>query len=127
MNTPNKNRGQFLNRTTIADAAGQLEKALSDEWSDENETKPWMYSGSGLLQALFNRSEYIGQMFPTCTHEVTDSERMVAATVIQWLGTNVGRGFLDSAFRRAGWTIEIKPPRLQTGYPEPSVGFEPTT
>ena len=42
-------------------------------------------------------------------HQVTDSERMVAATVVQWLGTNVGRGFLYEAFRRAGWVIKMEP------------------
>lgn len=38
--------------------------------------------------------------------EVTNRERYVAASVIQWLGSSVGFSFLQGALSDAGWYIE---------------------
>ena len=35
-----------------------------------------------------------------------ERDRIVAATVIQWLGSNVGFGFLEEALRKCGYRIE---------------------
>lgn len=35
----------------------------------------------------------------------TDRDRIVAATIIQWLGSGVGFGFLEQALRRCGYKI----------------------
>jgi hypothetical protein len=38
-------------------------------------------------------------------HHVTASERFVVATVVQWLGSNVGFGFIMSVLRKANMRI----------------------
>ena len=43
--------------------------------------------------------------------KITKRDRMIVATVIQWLGTNIGRCFLETAFRKAGWTLKMEPIR----------------
>jgi hypothetical protein len=57
--------------------------------------------------------------------EMTDRDRMVAAEVIQWLGSPIGMNFLASAFRKAGGKVEFdsfrhNAPSLQPGTPERS-------
>lgn len=39
-----------------------------------------------------------------CEH-ATKRDRYVAASVIQWLGTNVGFGFLTNALQKAGYAV----------------------
>lgn len=43
---------------------------------------------------------------PPLPRETTKRERQVAATVIQWLGSNVGFSFLQVALRNCGYRIE---------------------
>ena len=74
------------------------ERAFAAEWEKHN-TEIWNSSG-GILQGL---------MFSTYEHEkppafepwLTNRERKICATLIQWLGTNCGRGFLHAVHRRA--------------------------
>lgn len=93
------NRGFKYERTKWE--RGDLEKAFADHWEDENEVRAWLNQGHGLLQNLF----FDGEHFPRCTHVVTPSERYVAATVIQWLGTNCGFAFLQECLRECGYYI----------------------
>ena len=37
---------------------------------------------------------------------INNRDAMIAATVVQWLGTNCGRAFLDQALRQVGMRIE---------------------
>lgn len=99
-------RGIFYDRTKINDHVGRLEKALAEKWEEDNKPNAGLNFGNGTLQDLFCRR---GQVLYDMEHEITASERMVAATVVQWLGTNIGRCFIESAFRRAGWSIQMKP------------------
>lgn len=47
-------------------------------------------------------------------------DRQIAATVIQWLGTNVGMCFLDQALARAGYrVVRIPEERVGQDRPEP--------
>lgn len=39
---------------------------------------------------------------------VDDSHRAVAATVVQWLGTNIGQSFIHEAMRRAGYRMHLE-------------------
>lgn len=76
-----------------------IEKALADEWVEWND--PSKHGGMGILQDL---------MLGTYKYEspedfdpwVSDRERKIVATIIQWLGTNVGRSFLGAASSRMG-------------------------
>lgn len=67
-----------------------LEKALADAWERENERallKQLMGNGQGLAVDALHRD-------PSITQRDAD----VAATVFQWLGTNVGSSVLLEAY-----------------------------
>lgn len=84
-------------RLGINDHTGRCEQALHDLWQDENtENNPWKSLGQlGLLQELINGREEITDKY------LTTRERKLIATIIQWLGTNCGRAFLNSAEQKA--------------------------
>lgn len=88
-----KNRGYLYERTKHC----KFEKAFAEAWQHENEAH------RNLLQQLFNEGW-------SSAHEVSASERFVAATVVQWLGTNVGFSFLLDVVRKQGWRLEEVPP-----------------
>jgi hypothetical protein len=90
------------------DEVGRLEKALADLWAEENKPRGYLNYGQGILQDLFFKPRDIWGC-GVCEHEVTKSERYVAATVVQWLGTSCGRAFLEDAFKRAGWKLILLP------------------
>lgn len=73
------------------------EKAFHDEWFDENEPRPGLNGGHGILSALIERKEI--------NHILTPVERNIVATVIQWLGSNIGMSFLERALKRCGYQI----------------------
>ncbi len=81
------------NRLGINDYTGRCEQALHDLWQKENaENNPWTCNENlGLLQELIRHRPEIADKY------LTTRERKLIATVIQWLGTNCGRAFLDSA------------------------------
>lgn len=98
-----KDRGFMFERTQ--QDGGDLEKAFAEHWEDENEVRPWLNQGHGLLQNLFFKGS-------RCCHVVNAAERYVAATVIQWLGTNCGFSFLQEVLRKCGYYItEIPQPK----------------
>lgn len=80
-------------RLGINDYTGRCEQTLHDLWIDENvEFKHfWRNGKTGLLQELIDGREEISDKY------LTNRERKLIATIIQWLGTNCGRAFLDSA------------------------------
>lgn len=81
---------------------GDLEKAFADEWERENKKSPGLNYGHGLLQDLmFCGSTY----FARAVHWVTPVERWIAATVIQWLGTNCGFCFLCTCLEKCGYVV----------------------
>lgn len=85
------------------------EAAFAQVWEDECKERKWINYGYGLIQDLFftgNRNFIFPQVI--CHHEVTDSERFVAATVVQWLGTNCGMSFLEEALSKCGYKIVKK-------------------
>lgn len=73
--------GLAVNRLKIDHAAH--ERAFAEQWAVENEMTP---TSPPLLL----------QLIPDCTQE----QATAVATVIQWLGSNVGQGFLYAAGRR---------------------------
>lgn len=88
-----KNRGCFYERTEF----GDLEKSFADHWEAENKPNPSYHDG--ILQTLFFRSQW------RVEHIVTPMERYVAATAIQWLGTNCGFAFLQQCLKAVGLRI----------------------
>lgn len=118
------NRGHSLRRVMAMpdakDRTGRLERALFDCWQEENEEVPGLNDGNGTLQGLIRQDAGLGgitflatghkmkpQVDPPTPWLLTNRERRIAATVIQWLGTNCGRGFLYKVERRAGIKFEI--------------------
>lgn len=81
-----------------------LENAFSSYWRKENKKSPGINFGKGLLQDLFfaeRKFPYVPWKFLT----VTNRERLIVATVIQWLGTNCGFAFLCGVLRKAGYDV----------------------
>lgn len=86
-------RGHSYHRTQW----NSLEKAFADAWEHENRT-----NGGNLLEALISRHREPDQLF---AHQVTRPERYVAATAIQWLGSNIGFCFLLTCLAKCGYNI----------------------
>lgn len=65
-----------------------MEKVFAESWEEINLTPPGRANGKGIL-------DYLMAEDPNKPNgEVTDRDRLVAATVIQWLGSPVGQSFL---------------------------------
>lgn len=73
------------------------ESAFYEEWKSE-------HSRSDLLNLLLKPVLRDSKD----SKEVSDRERFIVNTIIQWLGTNVGFGFLEEALDRAGYKIVRK-------------------
>lgn len=84
------------------------ELSFAAEWDKEND-KSWNCGTNhyhGILQDLFIEQT---TKFPF-SHKwfvklISKRERMIVATVIQWLGSNVGMCFLGKALSRCGYKI----------------------
>ena len=75
------------------------EEAFHKEWLKENEIKSHVNYGHGLLQDLFFDRER------NCVLEINTRDREVVATVIQWLGSNIGMMFLGNVLKTVGYKI----------------------
>lgn len=69
------------------------ERVFFEQWDDANVQRPWLNSGRDILFCLMGR-------------EPTKEERTAAATVIQWLGTNIGRCWLHETLGKAGYVVK---------------------
>lgn len=82
------------------------ELAFAAEWISECREISGYGHGCGMLQDMFifERDEY-----PFTPYKVpiilTNREKMIVATAIQWLGSNVGMGFLHKALKDCGYII----------------------
>lgn len=118
-------RGFHQHRLEFTDDVGRLETELALLWEKENAAVHGTDHGLGLLQNLcVSRGNHPFQLFSGAKiiHKVTDDERRVVATVVQWLGTNIGRAFLETAFRNAGWEITMRPAATPTPQRCPDCG-----
>lgn len=75
------------------------EKAFFVNWLKENIPSPGVNGGRGLLSCLF--ADYDKVSFS----EITLRERMIVATVIQWLGSNIGFGFIETTLKDCGYNV----------------------
>ncbi len=84
------------------------EKSFHDHWKKENLIQPGLNFGNGTLQGLFC-SIPKGTYSPAFHHgievEITKRDRMIVATVIQWLGSNCGWCFLEETLKDCGYKI----------------------
>ncbi len=84
-----------------------IENALSKHWVLENKKKLGINFGKGILQDLFYSRLTPNSIF-THSHmflKINNRDRIIAATVIQWLGTNCGFCWLQEALSKAGYDI----------------------
>ncbi len=85
-----------------------IENALSNHWINENKKRPGTNFGHGILHDLFfeRNGHPFSVIAPTRLFlKITNRDRLIVATVIQWLGTNVGFCFLKEALKKAGYNI----------------------
>ena len=92
-------------RERLKHPAGDIERAFAALWEEENIAKTGVNHGNGLLQDLFIHTGSGFGFGGKVVHEITDQERVVVATVIQWLGTNCGLAFINRAFHDAGYNM----------------------
>lgn len=76
------------------------EKAFYDQWMKDNEPKLYLNYGHGVLQDLFIKSKSLFGFDREWLLEINNRDRLIAATVIQWLGSNCGMCFLSEALKR---------------------------
>lgn len=84
-----------------------IENAFSFKWAKENKKNFGINNGHGILQDLFfERNKNPFSMFTLpCRLIITNRDRLIVATVIQWLGTNCGFCFLREVLSMAGYDI----------------------
>lgn len=113
-----KDRGYLYERTQW----NALEASFARRWEEENKPRPGINYGQGLLQDLFMGSATPGSwddLMNLPNRMITESERYVAATVVQWLGTNCGMSFLDQVLRENGLVIVRRADKKETIEPPP--------
>ncbi len=81
------------------------ENAFSDEWVEQNEINSAINTGRGTLQGLFTRTDPRFYRSFITDLIISNRDAMLAATVIQWLGTNCGMDFLMRALERCGYKV----------------------
>lgn len=105
------NRGRKYRRTEYVDPfnpdAINLEKVFADSWEEENVPEPCFGFGYGILQDLFCEGELPFNLLQgRATHIINPRERMIVATVIQWLGSNVGFCWLQETLKKGGYEVK---------------------
>ena len=77
---------------------GPIEKAFHEVWLKWNNPTPGLNHGNGILQDLFIESG-VNIWERKVIAQISPRERWIVATIIQWLGTNVGMSFLREVLR----------------------------
>lgn len=72
-----------------------LEKYFADAWREQNEAQSRFDPCKTTLAYLLSKDG--GKTLP----ETTEREEMIAATIIQWLGSPVGSGFVREVMEKA--------------------------
>jgi hypothetical protein len=83
----------------------EREKAFYEQWLQENAPVAGVNSGHGILQDLFIDSGDVFGFKRKVIEEINNRDRMIVATVIQWLGSNCGMCFLGEALEKFGARI----------------------
>lgn len=106
---PFENRPWADSMERMRPGISELELSYLAHWMDDNERHPGVNYGFGLLRDLmFSKfGKAPGSWF------VTDREARMVAMVIQWLGTNCGREFVERVLSDAGFLV-VKRQALKT-------------
>ncbi len=92
-----QNRGNCYDRTQW----NSLEKSFADRWEEENQDT---CGTAEILEAIMRPDRKNPELLPN-RYPPTPRDRFVAATVIQWLGTNIGFCFLNECLAERGYKI----------------------
>jgi hypothetical protein len=94
-------------RTKYPHGSGPVEKAFADAWEKENKEQPGVNYGMGILQDLMVVPSKNWGIFGwhKMRANITPEKAQIVATVIQWLGTNVGFCWLEKTLNDAGYQV----------------------
>lgn len=113
-------------------ATNVREEMFGRLWEHENKKRRGISYGHGILQDLmFSRIGMKDFDWPECRQIIRNREAAIVATVVQWLGTNVGWCFLERALAMCGKRIvDIDPGQFERSWilakdrlPETSGGY----
>lgn len=117
-----RNRG-YDYRRTFYQHGNNRERVFADKWEEENKPISWLNHGWGSLQDLF--FEYHPPFdrlgIATCAKVLTNRDRMVAATAIQWLGTNCGWRWLEETLLKCGYKLQKVSEQCIGQWEEPTI------
>ena len=102
----------FLNNVKSSDKSIEVKRVLytplemifARKWAEENKRCRYINYGYGILQDLFMEKKG-RSIWATPVKIITKRERMIVATVVQWLGSNCGFSFLSEVLREYGYEI----------------------
>ena len=94
---------QHVGNRPYRQATNPLEKIFADRWNIENNPPDFVNGGHGVL-AHSLCSEGDGRI----TRDLTQDEATIAATVIQWLGSPCGFGWLEETLKACGYKLEAE-------------------
>lgn len=86
-------------------AFNKREQAFHDHWKKINKPESSINNGNGILQDLFIDAPMTAATPSKVIHKITTIERRIVATVIQWLGSNIGFSFLEDSLKQCGYKI----------------------
>src|ERR1700685_4681048 len=86
-----------------ASANNPREATFAQEWQDIQNPPPFLNGGIGTLHMLLH-SNGDGRV----TGDLTPDQIETAATVVQWLGSPVGFGWLEETLSKMGYRMERK-------------------
>lgn len=82
------------------------ERVFADEWEKEAQPNPGLNFGFGALQdLLIDRSPGDPRFARRFVAEIGPRDAMIVATIMQWLGTNVGWCWLEQTLKKAGYRV----------------------
>lgn len=93
-------RGARFYRTDDEKCTNPRERSLAEDWNKINTSDPLGWS---LLDHLLDENEDPTLNFGSnrIVKGCSERDHLIAATVVQWLGSNVGQGFLERATAKA--------------------------
>lgn len=77
----------------------QEKKHFSKHWRKNNTKCSWINRGNGILQDLFIADD------GSWHHVMSPNDKLIASTIIQWLGSNCGMAFMEEALKDCGYKI----------------------
>ena len=102
LNEEERNKGFWFDRVQFS----IYEQAYHEVWANQNRPRPGLNGGISMVQGLISRAIHDQMMLvlnlkPIPESEIaTERDYKVAATIIQFLGTNGGRFFLDEVRKK---------------------------